>query len=158
MRQHNEKRAAAISESERAEESKNEHEDDSYEVTLDDDFLTALEYGMPPASGMVIILLGLHFSFQGLCERKGMFSIEKYAITTSFKFSENMINIEFGFHCRKLFLTINILLDPELSTHIAHFKMKSYVAFSCLLILLEAFSEVTSGTKKYVQFFLMLPC
>lgn len=52
MRQHNEKRAAAISEIDSAED-KREENDESYEVTLDDDFLTALEYGMPPASGMV---------------------------------------------------------------------------------------------------------
>lgn len=51
VRQHNEKRAAAISEIDSAED-KREGNDESYEVTLDDDFLTALEYGMPPASGM----------------------------------------------------------------------------------------------------------
>lgn len=50
IRQHEKKRAAAIS----ANGDKKEMEDDDlYEVTLDDDFLTALEYGMPPASGMV---------------------------------------------------------------------------------------------------------
>lgn len=52
MRQHNEKKAAAISETVGAEDKRKEN-DESYEVTLDDDFLTALEYGMPPASGMV---------------------------------------------------------------------------------------------------------
>ncbi|XP_050369788.1 lysine--tRNA ligase, chloroplastic/mitochondrial [Argentina anserina] len=51
VRQHNEKRSAAISEMDGAED-KREENDESYEVTLDDDFLTALEYGMPPASGM----------------------------------------------------------------------------------------------------------
>ncbi|EXC34535.1 Lysine--tRNA ligase [Morus notabilis] len=52
IRQHNEKRTAAVSETESTGEKKNNNEDESYEVTLDDDFLTALEYGMPPASGM----------------------------------------------------------------------------------------------------------
>ncbi|KAJ8760121.1 hypothetical protein K2173_010977 [Erythroxylum novogranatense] len=51
VRQHNRRRATSVSEANGAEE-KRKDVDDSYEVTLDDDFLTALEYGMPPASGM----------------------------------------------------------------------------------------------------------
>lgn len=51
MRQHNEKRVA-LTRSASSEDKKGE-DDEAYEVTLDDDFVTALEYGMPPASGMV---------------------------------------------------------------------------------------------------------
>ena len=53
IRQHEKKRAEAASTNGDKKEGL-ENEDDIYEVTLDDDFLTALEYGMPPASGMVL--------------------------------------------------------------------------------------------------------
>ena len=38
-----------------------EEKDDLYQVNLDEDFLTALEYGMPPTAGMVYI------SFFSIC-------------------------------------------------------------------------------------------
>lgn len=54
VRNHNDKRASNGSVSDSSEEKLKKSDDESYEVTLDDDFLTALEYGMPPASGMVL--------------------------------------------------------------------------------------------------------
>ncbi|XP_004515332.1 lysine--tRNA ligase, chloroplastic/mitochondrial [Cicer arietinum] len=50
VRQHEKKRAAVSTNGDKKEGIENE--DELYEVTLDDDFVTALEYGMPPASGM----------------------------------------------------------------------------------------------------------
>ncbi|XP_020583278.1 lysine--tRNA ligase, chloroplastic/mitochondrial [Phalaenopsis equestris] len=45
IEQHNKRRAAFA-------DQKRENDDYSYDVSLDEDFITALEYGMPPASGM----------------------------------------------------------------------------------------------------------
>ncbi|KAK9146001.1 hypothetical protein Sjap_005904 [Stephania japonica] len=52
VKQHNEKRATNDLQIKAGEEKSKGTDDLSYDVSLDEDFLTALEYGMPPASGM----------------------------------------------------------------------------------------------------------
>ncbi|GER50694.1 lysine--tRNA ligase [Striga asiatica] len=51
VRQHEKKKSALVSDK-KEDKSKKVNDDEAYDVTLDEDFVTALEYGMPPASGL----------------------------------------------------------------------------------------------------------
>ena len=54
IKQHNTTRAARAKV--KFTEDRGDEDDYSYEVCLDEDFSTSLEYGMPPASGMVWLI------------------------------------------------------------------------------------------------------
>ena len=65
IKQHNATRAARAKV--KFTEDQGDEDDYSYEVCLDEDFLTSLEYGMPPASGMVWLINCLRIGYYSDC-------------------------------------------------------------------------------------------